>query len=187
MVLTFPNFLTLLRILAVPFFAIAFWYGHMVEACGLFVLAALTDLLDGYIARRFNQRSDLGAVLDPAADKLLMTTAFLLLAFAPGIHVAKVPVWVAILAVTRDVVIALFALFSAGPFDPSKFRPSFLGKATTAWELVAISIGLLFNVMPQRTWFAPVADFAYWGTAFLVLASGLHYFFRAARQGGNPS
>lgn len=183
MLLTVPNFLTLLRILAVPFFSIAFWYGHMREAFVLFVLAGVTDLLDGYIARAFNQRSALGAILDPAADKLLMTAAFLLLAFAPGVQTARIPAWVAILAVTRDVVIALFTLFSVARFDPEKFTPTLLGKWTTAVELVAISLGLLFNAFPLLPWSHPLATVAYYLAASLVLASGLHYFFRAARQG----
>lgn len=181
-VVTLPNFLTLLRILAVPFFAIAFWYGHMREAFLLFVGAGFTDLLDGYIARKWNQRSVLGAVLDPAADKLLMTTAFVLLAFSPGLTLARIPAWVAILAVTRDVVIALVAIFSVDDFDTRKFRPTLLGKATTAVELGSISLGLLFNVLPVQPWFNGAAMAAYYGVATLVLASGLHYFFRAASQ-----
>lgn len=183
MLLTLPNLLTLLRILAVPFFAIAFWYGHMREAFALFVLAGLTDLLDGYIARTFNQRSVVGAILDPTADKLLMTAAFLLLAFTPGSLVARIPAWVAILAVTRDVVIALFALYSAARFDPGRFSPTLLGKWTTAVELTSISLGLLFNAFPVRSSLQPLVIAAYYLTAALVLLSGLQYFFRAARQG----
>ena len=91
MVITFPNLLTLLRILAVPFFAIAVWYGHMVDACFLFVAAGLTDVLDGYLARRFNQKPALGAILDPAADKLLITTAFILLAFPREAWAVRLP------------------------------------------------------------------------------------------------
>jgi cardiolipin synthase (CMP-forming) len=182
MVLTLPNVLTLLRILAVPFFAIAFWYGHMWEACALFIGAGLTDMLDGYLARRFNQRSTLGAILDPAADKLLMTAAFLLLAFAPGLHLGRVPAWVAILSVSRDVLISLVAVMSAGDFDLRRFNPSPLGKLTTAVELVAISLGLLLNVVPPRPWFRWLLPNAYYLVATLVLASGLHYFFRSANQ-----
>jgi len=110
MVITFPNLLTLLRILAVPFFAIAVWYGHMVDACFLFVAAGLTDVLDGYLARRFNQKSALGAILDPAADKLLITTAFILLAFPREAWAVRLPPWVTILAISRDAVIALAAV-----------------------------------------------------------------------------
>ncbi len=183
MVLTLPNILTLLRILAVPFFSIAIWYGHMLEACLLFIGAGLTDLLDGYIARRFDQRSALGAVLDPAADKLLMTAAFILMAFAPGIGAARIPAWVAILAISRDVIIGLVAMFSARDFDVARFQPSVLGKITTAVELTAISIGLLYSLHPTNTvfdWFVPGI---YYLVASLVLASGLHYFYRSAGQG----
>jgi phosphatidylglycerophosphate synthase len=89
--LTLPNALTLLRILAIPFFAIAVWYGHHWQAFILFAAAGFTDLLDGLIARAFNQRSDLGAVLDPAADKLLMTTAFILMAWRTEGMAAAIP------------------------------------------------------------------------------------------------
>lgn len=181
-VLTLPNVLTLLRILAVPFFAIAIWYGLAVEALALFVGAALTDLLDGYIARRFNQRSDIGAILDPAADKLLMTTAFVLLALPSSPVVARIPAWVSILAVTRDALISLFALLAFDRFNPSRLQPSLLGKLTTAVELVAISLGLLVNALGVKPWTGWVVPWAYYLVAALVMASGIHYFFRATHQ-----
>lgn len=182
MYLTIPNFLTLVRILAVPFFAIAFWYGERVEACLIFAAAGFTDLLDGFIARTFNQRSALGAILDPVADKLLMTTAFLLLAFPREPMVGRIPAWVAILAITRDVMIGIFALQAADHFRVEDFKPSLLGKATTALELLAISLGLFTSALgprPWTNWFIPAA---YYLVALFVLASGCHYFFRAARQ-----
>lgn len=187
-VLTLPNVLTLLRILAVPFFAIALWYGHALEALLIFATAGFTDLLDGFIARRFNQYSDLGAVLDPAADKLLMTTAFVLLAWPSSPVAVKVPAWVSILAVMRDVLISLFALLASGPFDPRRFPPTWLGKLTTAAELVAISLALLVNVMGWRPWSARAVPWVFYLVAALVLASGIHYFFRAIRlqAGGKP-
>jgi cardiolipin synthase (CMP-forming) len=176
---TLPNILTLLRILAVPFFAICVWYGHSVEAFILFVAAGLTDMLDGFIARRFNQRSALGAILDPAADKLLMTTAFVLMAFPREHLLARIPAWVAILAISRDVLISLVALMDSTHFDANKFRPSLLGKLTTAVQLLAISLGLLFNAMGSRPWYDQVVPWIYYSVAFMVLASGLHYFFRS--------
>jgi cardiolipin synthase len=179
MVVTLPNILTLLRILAVPFFAIAVWYGHLAEACVLFALASLTDLLDGYLARRFNQRSSLGAILDPAADKLLMTTAFLLLAFPRECMAVRIPAWVGILAITRDVVISLVALAAYERLGPQKFTPSFLGKTTTFVELLAISLGLLFNALGPHGWYRFLVPWIYYLVAALVLASGLHYFFRS--------
>ena len=181
-VLTLPNILTLLRILAVPFFAIALWYGRAFEALVIFVAAGLTDLLDGFIARRFNQYSDLGAVLDPAADKLLMTTAFVLMALPSSPVAVKIPAWVSILAVMRDVLMSLFALLASGQFDPKRFPPTYQGKLTTATEIVAISVALLVNVIGWEPWSARLIPWIFYLVACLVLASGIHYFFRATRQ-----
>jgi cardiolipin synthase len=163
----------------VPFFAIAVWYGRTTEACVLFAAAGMTDLLDGWIARRFNQKSTLGAILDPAADKMLMTTAFVLLAFPRETYVVRIPAWVAILAISRDLLISLTALLAYERLDPSKFLPSWLGKATTFVELVAISMALLFNHMGPRGWHRFLVPWVFYLIALMVVASGLHYFFRA--------
>ncbi|HJV39169.1 MAG TPA: CDP-diacylglycerol--glycerol-3-phosphate 3-phosphatidyltransferase [Geothrix sp.] len=179
--LTLPNALTLLRILAIPFFAIAVWYGHHWQAFIIFGAAGLTDLLDGLIARAFDQGSDLGAVLDPAADKLLMTTAFVLLAWRTQGMTAPIPVWVAMLAITRDLVISFYAFASVDRLSDSKFHPSLLGKVSTAAQLVAVSLGLLFNALGYRRWMDPFLPEMYWVVAALVLASGIHYFVRATR------
>ncbi|MDP1831287.1 MAG: CDP-diacylglycerol--glycerol-3-phosphate 3-phosphatidyltransferase [Geothrix sp.] len=179
--LTLPNVLTLLRILAIPFFAIAVWYGHHWQACVIFAAAGFTDLLDGFIARTFNQRSDLGAVLDPAADKLLMTTAFILMAWRTQGMTAPIPVWVAMLAITRDLVISFYAFASVDRLSDSKFHPSFLGKLSTAMQLIAVSLGLFFNALGHRPWMDPFLPEMYWVVAALALASGIHYFGRATR------
>jgi cardiolipin synthase (CMP-forming) len=179
--LTVPNALTLLRILAIPFFAIAVWYGHYWQAFALFAAAGFTDLLDGFIARTFNQSSALGAVLDPAADKLLMTTAFILMAWRTQGMTAPIPVWVGILAIMRDLVISFYAFASVDRLSDSKFHPSFLGKLSTAMQLIAVSLGLLFNAMGYRAWMDPFLPEMYWLVAAFVLASGIHYFVRATR------
>ncbi|MDR3670475.1 MAG: CDP-diacylglycerol--glycerol-3-phosphate 3-phosphatidyltransferase [Holophaga sp.] len=179
MVVTLPNVLTLMRILAVPFFAIAVWYGHMPEACMLFVGAGFTDALDGYLARRFNQKSELGALLDPAADKLLITTALILLALPKGCLLVRIPPWVAILAISRDAVISLVALLAYDHQHPSRFQPSRLGKLTTFVELLAISLSLLLNTIGPYPWYRFLVPWVYYLMAAMVLASGIHYFFRS--------
>lgn len=179
MIITLPNVLSLLRILAVPFFAIMVWYGNMAEACILFVAAGLTDLLDGWLARKLHQKSALGAVLDPAADKLLITTAFILLAFPNETAAVRIPPWVAILAISRDVLISLVALLAYAHFDPEKFKPSFLGKATTAVELTAISLSLLLNTIGPYPWYRFLVPWVYYLLALMVLGSGIHYFLRS--------
>jgi cardiolipin synthase (CMP-forming) len=180
--LTLPNALTLLRILAIPFFAIAVWYGHHWQAFILFAAAGFTDLLDGFIARTFDQSSDLGAVLDPAADKLLMTTAFVLMAWRTQGMAAPIPVWVSILAVMRDLLISFYAFASVDRLSDSKFHPSTLGKVSTAFQLIAVSLGLFFNAIGYRTWMSPFLPEMYWVVAAFVLASGIHYFVRATRS-----
>lgn len=178
--MTVPNALTLLRILAIPFFAIAVWYGHVWQALGLFVAAGLTDLLDGWIARRFNQRSRLGAILDPAADKLLMTTAFILMALPKDHLRLPIPAWVAILAITRDVVISLVALVAWMKGEKLNQRPSLLGKVTTGAEIVALGLGLLVNALHPVPWEGYVIPWVYYAMAAFVLASGIHYFHRTS-------
>jgi cardiolipin synthase len=155
----------------------------MAEAFILFVAAGLTDVLDGYLARKLHQKSDLGAILDPTADKLLITTAFILLAFPREAAVVRIPTWVAILAISRDLIIALVALLAYGHFDPEKFKPSILGKLTTFVELTAISISLLLNTIGPYPWFRFLVPWVYYLLAGMVLASGIHYFFRTNAPG----
>ncbi|MDR1840637.1 MAG: CDP-alcohol phosphatidyltransferase family protein [Holophagales bacterium] len=180
MYLTIPNLLTLLRILVVPVFAIAVWYGQLVLACSLFAAAGLTDMLDGFVARRFNQFSPLGAFLDPMADKLLMATAFVLLCM-PSQHLRlTIPAWVVILAITRDVIISLFAFLASSNYDPSRFTPSLLGKITTGTEIVVIFLTLLGNALAPVKWLDCFFPWSFYLVAALVIASGLHYFARAS-------
>ena len=145
-------------------------------------MAGFTDLLDGYIARTFDMKSDLGAILDPAADKLLMTTAFVLMAWPREHYVAQVPVWVAILAITRDVVISLFAFTNYARGGSLAGTPSLLGKYTAGTEMVALSLGLLMNALGPRPWQRWLNPWMYYLVAILVLASGIHYFLRSHRQ-----
>lgn len=176
--LTIPNALTLLRILAVPFFAIAVWYNHLWAALIIFVAAGLTDLLDGWIARRFNQSSALGAILDPAADKLLMTTAFILMALPKDHLKFPIPAWVAILSISRDVVISFLALLSLVQHIGLNRRPSMLGKFTTGAQIVTLGVCLLANAQGPEPWQRFALPWIYYAMASLVLASGIHYYFR---------
>ena len=183
MILTIPNLLTLLRILIVPIFAISVMYGQLVGACALFALAALTDLLDGFIARLLDQASSLGAFLDPMADKLLMVTAFILLCIKSEHITLNIPAWVMILAITRDVIIGLFALQAYPNYDPSQFRPSLLGKVTAVVEMAVIILTLLHNAVGPAGRLDVVFPWTFYAVAFFVIVSGVHYFVRAT---GSP-
>lgn len=182
-----PNFITLLRVIAIPFFAISLWYGRLWPALFIFIGAGLTDLLDGWIARRFNQRSRVGAILDPAADKLMMLTAFILMSLASNIEIRyRIPVWVAILSISRDIIIATVSLMYYMKEEYLNKTPSFIGKFTTGFEFVAISVGLLLNTVSPRPWFNDLNLLVFYLVAILVFTSGLHYFFRVFENDLHP-
>jgi cardiolipin synthase (CMP-forming) len=142
--MTLPNLLTLARILAIPFFAISLWYGHHGKACTIFALAALTDLLDGFIARRFDMRSELGAYLDPLADKALLMSIYVTLAIE-----GTMPGWLAIVVVSRDVMIMGAVVLSWLMDKPVKIHPSFLSKVNTVGQIAFAGLVLgshAFNI-----------------------------------------
>ncbi len=146
--LTWPNLLSAFRVALIPLFIIALIDGHPGRALLLFGLAGLTDLLDGFIARFYHQQSVLGAYLDPMADKLLLTSAYIMLAI-PSLHPGPViPVWVSVLVITRDVIIVAVALVIYLALGVSKFPPSWISKWNTAVQVVAVFLVLLARLYP---------------------------------------
>ncbi|BCR05153.1 CDP-alcohol phosphatidyltransferase [Desulfuromonas versatilis] len=175
--LNLPNVLTLSRILLIPVFLIGIIYNWLSLALALFVLAGLTDLLDGYLARRMHQTTALGAYLDPVADKLLMTVAFIALA-ATGV----VPAWLAVVAVSKDLFISLGAgilYFSGGDF---RALPSTLGKTATCLQMVTVAMALLNAVSGLAGEVLPLL-FALTGA--LTVACVLQYIYYGVRRMGS--
>ena len=180
---TLANQLTFLRLVAVPFFILAVVEARFGLALGIFIAAGITDLLDGLIARVFQQRTALGAYLDPAADKLLLIAAFILLTRYPNLFqtipmINRIPLWLTILVISRDVLIVSIALMLNLALGQRKFLPSLVGKITTGTELVTIGLVLLFNHL-QRT--HPIVPIAVGTTLVLILLSGFHYLWRTMR------
>lgn len=148
--LTFANKITILRILAVPFFIGTVLYMPQREhlrlaALGIFLFAVISDVIDGYIARKRQQKTRAGAILDPLADKLLLISAFICL-YKVGVffEVVRFPIWLVVAVISRDVIIILGAMIiqmSAGDFD---IRPTRWGKATTFFQVFCV-IGLLLQ------------------------------------------
>lgn len=171
--LTLANRLTILRILMTPVFITLLLYRRTEYALGIFLLAGITDALDGFVARARGQKTQLGMVLDPLADKLLLTSAFVTLAF-----LRIIPRWFAIVAVSRDVFLVggslLLYIFTGKIGIP----PSALGKATTALQLLTVLGGLGAGAFwpPARAPLLLVIP-----TAALTVASGLDYVYRGAR------
>ena len=170
-VATFPNVLTLLRALAAVPVAAAILNGRFAVALAIVVLAGVTDGLDGELARRMGQTSDVGRLLDPIADKILLVTTFVAAA-VPGRGFAPLPLWLVALAVVRDVglVAVAFAIYRATGF--TGFRPTLLGKINTVVELVLVGLFLLTRAfgLPELALTAGV-----YVAAGSILASGLHY------------
>ncbi len=141
--MTWPNLLSVLRIALVPLFVIAIIEGRPGWAFAVFGVAGVTDLLDGYIARRHQQQSVLGAYLDPAADKLLMTAAFILMSW-PGVHQGlQIPIWVTVLVMSRDVIIVTVALIVRLTVGLKRFPPTVLSKWNTSFQIGAVLAYLL--------------------------------------------
>lgn len=182
--LTLANQLTFLRLVAVPFFILSVLNARFDLALGIFVAAALTDLLDGLIARLFRQRTALGAYLDPAADKILLVAAFILLTQYPsmfrGIPMTnRIPVWLTVLMISRDVFIVTVALMLYLAYGHTRFRPSVWGKVTTFVEAVTIGLFLLFNHLETRH---PVLRGAVLTALLCIVGSGLHYLWGTVRK-----
>lgn len=182
-VLTIPNLLTFMRMALIPVFASLLFYSHYEWALVVFVFAGLSDGVDGFIARRFNQESTLGTVLDPIADKLLMTTAFIILSL-PHILPASskhfpVPFWVTASVIGRDILILAVALAIFIMTGFRGFKPSFWGKASTLVQVSAVSIILFATVFPP--WSGYYLPSTYVLVAVFAFISGLHYIFHVAR------
>ena len=182
--LTLANQLTFLRLVAVPFFIIAVLQARFGLAFGIFLAAGITDLFDGLVARVFQQRTALGAFLDPAADKLLLTSAFVLLTNYPNLFQSipmtnRIPIGLTILMISRDVLIVAIALMLNLAYGQTRFRPSLWGKITTGSELVTAGLVLLCN---HFKWRHPIVSVAVVTTLVLILVSGFHYLWRTIRQ-----
>ena len=177
--LTYANQLTILRMVFVPCFVLLVIYGHPKSAALLFVIAGLTDGLDGLLARKLQQHTVLGSFLDPMADKLLLTAAFITLTL-PSVPVAiHIPVWLTVISISRDVLIALSVLIIHLQTGHSHFPPSLLGKCTTAAQLFTVGLCMLANFTTQVGMgiFFPVV----YATLLITVSSGLHYFYLSVK------
>ena len=179
-ILTAPNQLTLLRMIFLPFIVINLVKHDFKWAMALFILAGISDGLDGLLARRLHQQTLLGQYLDPIADKLLMSTMFVVLSIE-----RMIPWKYTILVFSRDISILMISgvLFMiAGLRD---FRPSIFGKANTFAQIAAVAAVLLHQLTAAQ-WVAEVRMIALGATMVLTVASGLHYAWVVSRRVGAP-
>lgn len=186
--MTVANWLTIFRLVLIPVFVLfAIYYGQSVKAgaperwlhmaaVAAFIIASLTDAIDGWVARRFNQHSRLGVILDPLADKALLLTAIFTLCFAGWEY--TLPLWFVVVVVTRDVAIlggcAVLKMIT-GNLD---VKPNWLGKTSTALQMVALSWVMLQIPHPM---------YAIYAAGAMTAVSGFAYLIDAMRQLGEHS
>jgi cardiolipin synthase (CMP-forming) len=173
-----PNLLTLMRICLAPFLVAAILDGHYLLSFILFVAAGVTDALDGALARILRQDSVLGHYLDPVADKLLLSTLFVVL-----LHKSLMPVTVTVLVFGRDVGILLVAAILYAAVGRREFHPSIWGKANTLAQIASVAAVLLHQLTPAY-WVAVFRTVALDATIAFTVISGLHYAWVVSRRSG---
>ena len=176
--LTVANQLTLLRMLLIPALVILVVYGMNGWALVVFVVAGVTDALDGVLARWWSRPTKLGALLDPMADKLLLISTFVVLTLPELDLPNHFPVWLTVLVISRDVIIVVTVAVVNLAIGRRTFPPSMLGKLATLVYILAIALVLLYNWLGRGSL---VVDAAIWAALVITLVSGLHYIVHAAR------
>jgi cardiolipin synthase len=182
--LTLANQLTILRIMLIPAFVLLVVYGYLGWALIVFLIAGVTDALDGLIARRAGQRTTLGAWLDPMADKLLLVTTFVVLTLPDLPLTNHLPLWLTVLVITRDVVIVGVVAIVTLAAGPRNFRPTMLGKLATATFVLTSVVVMYFNYRGERS---GAVDVMVWLSLALTLLSAADYFVKLRRFVNEPA
>lgn len=175
--MTIANFITIIRLLLVPAVVLSLLSHDIGWALVLFVVAGLSDAADGFIARNFDQRSELGAYLDPIADKLLLVSVFVVLGF-----MGELPLWLVVAAVSRDALIVAAVLLSSLMGMPVEVKPLFVSKANTA-----VQIGLVIAILAELAFaqaFGPVRPALVALSGLLTVASTAAYLVQWLRHMG---
>ena len=175
-ILTVPNQLTFLRLAFLPFFILSINYERYGLALAILVVAGFTDTLDGFLARGLHQKTPLGAYLDPIADKLLMSSSYVVLA----LH-GKIKWWLVILVLGRDVLLLVAAAVILITVGYRPFPPSLYGKATTFFEILLIVLVLLLELSDDRALWIARHLCSYLVAAFVII-SGFHYSIVVSRR-----
>jgi cardiolipin synthase len=170
---SFANWITLIRIILIPWFTILLINGAFNQALWVFLAAAVSDALDGFVARVFSQKTRLGSFLDPIADKLLLSTAFITLAV-----LNQIPGWLTVIVISRDVVIVMGVAILFLNQLRTDIKPSIVSKLTTACQALLIVIILASGYLQWAPWVKPGIVYL---TLVLTVVSGLHYIYSGLR------
>ncbi len=177
--LTVATQITLIRLLLVPFVAMSILYHRLGLALIIFVVSGVSDLIDGLIARKFKQKTKLGALLDPMADKLLLSTSFLLLTLSASKLSVPIPVWVTVMVFGRDIMIVVSAVAIILTTGFTNFDPTIYGKASTLVQILTVLGVMLVNYLEADGIYV---QWLFYLTFALTLFSGVHYLYIVHRR-----
>ena len=178
-IFTIANQLTILRMALAPLLVILVLARQLQWALVVFVVAGATDLLDGLIARMGDQRTTLGAMLDPVADKILLSASFVALTWAPGLA-HPIPLWLTVVTLSRDAIILVSVTIVNLTLGRRVFYPSPLGKLCTGSQLLTVGVVLLVNAVDSPY---PGVWYLFVLTLILTVASAVHYVYVASTRG----
>jgi CDP-diacylglycerol--glycerol-3-phosphate 3-phosphatidyltransferase len=176
--MTTANFITIMRIVLVPLFLVILlteMQNKEIIAFAIFVIAAVTDALDGYVARKYNEVSDLGKFLDPLADKLLVSAALIAL-----VYLQEVETWVAAVIILRELFISFFRFYFL--VNNASFSASIPAKVKTTFQIVALAILIIYRKMPFANYLGMLGTAILYVAVFLTVYSGAEYVIRFSRQ-----
>jgi len=164
-----PNILTVIRILLIVPFAVCVYEQEYLAALIIFFIAGLSDGVDGFLARQFNWRSRFGAIADPLADKMLLITAYVMLAWT-----AQIPMWLVLLVLGRDLAIVIGALLYHFFISHYEIQPTLLGKTCTLTQIVYVLL-VIVNLaeLPMPPW---AVQNGLWVVTVITSLSGIHYY-----------
>lgn len=162
-----PNKITMFRIVMIPVFIILLMNGYFYWSAAVFVIASLSDALDGHIARKYNLISNFGKIMDPLADKLLVTAALICL-----VELSEIPAWMVIVILARE--FAITALRTVAASEGVVIAAAKSGKLKTITQMVAI-ISILIKNYPFKMWGIPFDRYALWAAVAMTIISGLDY------------
>jgi cardiolipin synthase (CMP-forming) len=178
-IFTIANQLTILRMALAPLLVILVLVRQLQWALVVFVVAGATDLLDGIIARVGHQQTTLGAMLDPVADKVLLSSSFVALTWASGLR-QPIPLWLTVVTLSRDAIILVSVTIVNLTLGRRVFYPSLLGKLCTGSQLLTVGVVLLVNALDASF---PAVRYLFVITLLLTVASAFHYVYVASVRG----
>jgi len=172
-IVTIPNVLTIVRLVLIPFFVVASLQRNFALAFCFFLVAAITDALDGWIARRYNLRSRIGAVLDPAADKLMLICGYVVYTL-PNLATYRLSFWLTFTVFVRDLLMVIAAYLLYTRIKIRRFPPSIPGKISTITQVVALAATIAANT-PLAPLVLPIMRLAHPAALVMTIYSGWDY------------